>query len=209
MRMPFNNLYLSSWKNRVILASIALLSFFIVLSVLWNMYDIFQVIKLVHAEVHLNNKSLQAPTIISAAQLHPSDIFGENQKESTRVNTSLKLEGVLLANDNKDSSAIISSQNTESQIYKVGDDISSGLKLERVYHDRVVLNRSGILETLYLDWSVGAPSVAPSENATPEAAIENANLENVKEIQEKIQMLPQFKGFNLKSIINNRKWGKE
>jgi len=82
----------------------------------------------------------------------PSTIFGRHQSMPQRINTTLKLHGVMEAENYKNSRAIISSEGEESDTYQVGEQISPALKLQRVYDDRVILSRNGVLETLYLDW---------------------------------------------------------
>lgn len=208
MIKQINKIALSSWKNKLFLSIIFVLSCFILYSFLSDIYDTVQVVRLVHKDIEVKKGPQKVQTFMTDAQLHPSDIFGENQS-SNRVNTSLTLEGVVLASDNANSAAIIAPQNGQSQLYNVGEEVLPGLKLEHVYHDYVVLNRSGVLEKLYIDWNSGSapPSVSESTNpVTPVVPLptENQNIERVREIQDKIRALPQFRGFDFKSIMRQR-----
>jgi general secretion pathway protein C len=64
----------------------------------------------------------------------------------------LRLAGVVVRAVNEDSDAMIASGNQPDKRYRVGDPIEgvAGTRLHHVYADRVLLNRSGSLETLRL-----------------------------------------------------------
>ncbi len=64
----------------------------------------------------------------------------------------LKLTGVIVKDINESSEAMIGSGNEAELRYFVGDTIekANGATLHEVYHDRVILNRAGRLETLRL-----------------------------------------------------------
>ena len=64
----------------------------------------------------------------------------------------LKLEGIIAANDDKFSRAIISANNKKSITYSVGDKIKgTNAKLNKVESIRVLLSRAGALESLELE----------------------------------------------------------
>lgn len=65
----------------------------------------------------------------------------------TRLN--LQLQGILAAEDDAPSLAIIRSGQTE-KIYAPGDTVSGGARVHAILADRVILRRSGQLETLRL-----------------------------------------------------------
>jgi general secretion pathway protein C len=65
----------------------------------------------------------------------------------TRLN--LQLQGILAAEDDAPSLAIIRSGQTE-KIYARGDTVSGGARVHAILADRVILRRSGQLETLRL-----------------------------------------------------------
>lgn len=65
----------------------------------------------------------------------------------TRLN--LKLRGILAADEPEYSRAIITSGN-QDKVYAVGDTVATGTTVEGVLADRVLLRRSGRLETLRL-----------------------------------------------------------
>lgn len=214
MIKQINKIALSSWKNKLLLVIIFILSCFILYSFVSDIYDTVQVVKLVHSENAPKKSLIKAHPVVSKVQLQPSDIFGENQATTTRVNTSLNLEGVIVASESDKSAAIIAPQNSESKLYSVGQDVLPGLKLEEVYHDYVVLNRNGVREKLFIDWSSRIkasenPEATLNTNITETSVIQtpsdNGNIQNVREIEEKIRSLPQFPGFDFKSIMKQRR----
>jgi general secretion pathway protein C len=84
--------------------------------------------------------------------------------EETRLNLSLK--GTIAANDAARSIAIIADTRNEEKIYSIEDAVVPGTTLHAVYTDRVVLNRSGVLEVLRLPQDFPASS-APVRRSTP------------------------------------------
>lgn len=84
--------------------------------------------------------------------------------EETRLNLSLK--GTIAANDAARSIAIIADTRNEEKIYGIEDAVVPGTTLHAVYTDRVVLNRSGVLEVLRLPQDF-PPSSGPVRRSTP------------------------------------------
>jgi len=67
-----------------------------------------------------------------------------------KTHLSLTLEGVFVAKDDKNSTAMISEARRESQLYHIGDKVAgSNATLAAVFSDRVLLNTNGRLEALY------------------------------------------------------------
>jgi general secretion pathway protein C len=82
----------------------------------------------------------------------------------TRLNLSLK--GTLAADDAGQSIAIIADTRNEEKIYSIDDTVVPGTTPHAVYTDRVVLNRSGVLEVLRLPQDF-PPSSQPVRRAAP------------------------------------------
>jgi general secretion pathway protein C len=76
---------------------------------------------------------------------------------------SLTLMGVVADASPEQSRALIAASNGEEKSFSIGDDVTSGVKLENIYADRVLLSRQGQFETLRLDKN--APSRAPAPSA--------------------------------------------
>lgn len=116
---------------------------------------------------------------VNIRQLQSWHLFGEvgNEPKPTEVvdapiiDTSLRLEleGVFVAPDPKNSSAIISESNREGIYYKVGDKLPQNATLESVHSDKVVLKRNGRLEQLKFPEVSGAMSAAKSSVADRQA----------------------------------------
>jgi general secretion pathway protein C len=72
--------------------------------------------------------------------------------DAPETNLSLRLTGVIAYGDDDLGHAVIQSGRNVERLYVVGQTIegASGATLHRVYEDRVLLNRSGTLETLRL-----------------------------------------------------------
>ncbi|RLA06399.1 MAG: type II secretion system protein GspC [Gammaproteobacteria bacterium] len=67
----------------------------------------------------------------------------------TKLNLTLK--GIIAATPMKKSMAIVISGNTNQElVYSVGDILPGNVKLYEVYADRIIIDRQGIKETLYL-----------------------------------------------------------
>lgn len=98
-------------------------------------------------------------------------LFGQYQASanaSTLANApdtqlNFTLLGILAGSVETESRALIAKDNNDEAAYAIGDDISSGVNLQAIFPDRVILSRSGRLETLRLDKD--APSNAPVFNA--------------------------------------------
>jgi general secretion pathway protein C len=107
-----------------------------------------------------------------------SDLFGPEAEQSAVVvapvedapdtTLSLTLKGILSKEGDPNGSVIIANSRNEEKTYYVGQTIEAadGATLHSVYADRVLLNRSGRLETLRLPKdltaSAGAPMAMPS-----------------------------------------------
>lgn len=91
----------------------------------------------------------EAPEPDAADAAQPSPELLPDAPETT---LNLRLAGVVVRDVNEDSDAMIASGNQPDKRYRVGEAIEgvSATRLHHVYPDRVLLNRSGALETLRL-----------------------------------------------------------
>ncbi|HEX4895057.1 MAG TPA: type II secretion system protein GspC [Solimonas sp.] len=105
---------------------------------------------------------------IRAAQLfgsYQASVAG-NPREAPETRLSLTLMGIL-AGDQNDSRALIASSNGEEKPYAIGDDVVPGVSLQAIFPDRVILSRSGQLETLRLDKDAPSQGGGPVAEAGP------------------------------------------
>lgn len=86
-----------------------------------------------------------------------ANLFGQYQATQTgrvedapETRLSLTLLGIL-AGAEKESRALIGSSNGEEKPYAIGDEVTSGARLQDIFPDRVILNRGGKFETLRLN----------------------------------------------------------
>jgi general secretion pathway protein C len=70
--------------------------------------------------------------------------------DAPETRMSLVLAGTIAANDPKSGLGIIGETAAAAKVYKVGDSIPGGARLNAVYDDRVILERGGQLEALLL-----------------------------------------------------------
>ena len=96
--------------------------------------------------------------------------FRSGSQQTANVVTSLQLTlyGIRMNEGSGLGSAILAGPDGVQESYAIGDDIQSGVSLHSVKFDHVVIDRGGVLESLYLDQSVPAQTVNPDElEATP------------------------------------------
>ncbi|MFA5939918.1 MAG: type II secretion system protein GspC [Sinimarinibacterium sp.] len=91
-------------------------------------------------------------------KLIDAHLFGQYQatptgrvEDAPETRLSLTLLGILAAGADKDSRALIGSSSGEEKPYAIGNEITSGTKLQDIFPDRVILNRGGKFETLRLN----------------------------------------------------------
>jgi general secretion pathway protein C len=108
----------------------------------------------------MKNKSNYSPILeshlfgVSAIDEVSNEMKATTNAPETKLN--IKLHGSIMSSDQRKSHAIIGEKGKGSEVYFIGDSISSGAKLHEVQANLVVLNRGGVLETLRLpDVAIG------------------------------------------------------
>lgn len=144
------------------------------------------------------------------ATLH---LFGEKSSrpapvqrpvEAPETRLQLILRGVFASDDAAAAGAIIAERNGKESFYGVGDQLPGGAVLKTVYEDRIVLMRSGRLETLRMPReevaagrrqtprSVGAGSAGGAEQSLRE--LRDMVLDNPQQLADKVQLRPHTEG---------------
>jgi general secretion pathway protein C len=105
-------------------------------------------------------------------EITSAHLFGEahgaaNDANAPPTTVQLVLAGVLALPDPKRGLAILGPSAAAAKLYAVGSAVPGGVNLYAVYRDRVLLDRGGIIESLFL------PRRAPLGGVTP--AVESAN----------------------------------
>ena len=99
--------------------------------------------------------------------------------DSANIVTSLQLTlyGIRMNAGSGLGSAILAGPDGVQESYPVGAEIMPGVKLDAVHFDHVVIDRSGVRESLYLDQSVPAETVGSDIEAVE--AVTDAEAEEV------------------------------
>lgn len=121
----------------------------------------------------------------------------------------LKLFGVRVDEATGRGSAIIAGPDNLQTNYSVGEAVQPGVTLKSVGYDRVVIERGGAEETLYLDQSgaapVAAPSVAPAANtgllSTPAGATAAPGAVGIAELQTSLNLAPRQSGGRVTGLV--------
>jgi general secretion pathway protein C len=91
--------------------------------------------------------------------------FRGGAAQTANVVTSLQLTlfGIRMNEASGLGSAILAGSDGVQENYVVGEEIMSGVTLKSVEFDHVIINRGGVLESLYLDQSIPAQTVGTEE----------------------------------------------
>lgn len=93
----------------------------------------------------------------------------------------LRLFGVITSEGSFGGSAQITTPDSQMSRYTVGEEVLSGVTLERVLADRVILRRNGVSETLILEGRGDGLSVIGNVQKSPATNPENVGLPPVPE----------------------------
>lgn len=127
------------------------------------------------ARAALNVDALAAAHVFGQYQATASSASLANAPD-TQLNFTLL--GILAGSTERESLALIAKDATDEAPYAIGDDVASGVNLQAIFADRVILSRNGRLETLRLDKDsvTSAPlfntssTAAEPQEGTPAAA---------------------------------------
>lgn len=137
------------------------------------------------------------PTLLNAQLFGASPaVSGPANVEAIPLSSlNLVLTGVVSAG--KKSLALIRADSQPEAPFAVGDEILSGVVLDRVYADRVVILRGGVAESLLLEGTENAPAAAPTSapasRASPRA---NNRANNIVRQQSANSYVVQRQGLN-------------
>src|SRR5580698_3263867 len=98
----------------------------------------------------------------------PAVVNAQDPANAPPSSIPLVLTGIISAEDPQNGLAILGQTAAAAKVFAVGDNVPGGAKLHSVYSDRVVIDRGGILETLFLP-----RQVAPGSTPPPSAAVLN------------------------------------
>lgn len=117
----------------------------------------------------------------------------------------LTLYGIRANESSGGGSAIIAGEDGVQNSYAVGEEIAPGVTLDSVAFDHVILSRGGVKESLYLDQSVPAETVAPAapNSTTPVPVSTSANGAelNADSLQKGIGFAPRNEGGRVTGLV--------
>jgi general secretion pathway protein C len=151
-----------------------------------------------------------APVAASLEDVSRLHLFGTASEASNPVNVPitapetrlrLTLHGVFASTDPSHSLAIIAEKNGKDKSYRRGDALPGGATLHEIYADRVILSRSGKLETLRLKTE---RIEQPATTRTP-ATRSTRPAQNLRQLKQQLKTNPQavFRQVRLQPIMQN------
>jgi general secretion pathway protein C len=136
----------------------------------------------------------EGPNVDAIAAAH---LFGTpedkpaNPTEAPKTQANLLLSAVFATNDPAKGLAIIGETGAAANVYSVGDAVRSGIKLDAVYPDRVLLNRNGQREALLL----------PTQNVPGMKVAQSPPAAGTSQFQENLRHIAQTNPGALAEII--------
>lgn len=122
----------------------------------------------------------------------------------TVTSLNLTLFGIRSNESSGSGSAIVAAEDGIQNSYAVGEEIAPGVVLDSVAFDHVILSRGGVKESLYLDQSVPAETVAPaasSTQGTPAPASNGDVALNADTLQKTIGFAPRNEGGRVTGFV--------
>jgi len=116
----------------------------------------------------------------------------------------LTLFGIRSNESSGSGSAIIAGEDGIQNSYAVGEEIAPGVVLDSVAFDHVILSRGGMKESLYLDQSVPAETVAPAASSTQGTPAPASNGDvglNADTLQKTIGFAPRNEGGRVTGFV--------
>src|SRR3981081_4037981 len=112
------------------------------------------------------------PALPNAHLFGAAPALRQDGANAPQTSMPLVLTGIIAGNDPQNGLAILGQSAQTTKVYAVGDSVPGGAKLHSVYSDRVVIDREGQLESLFLPRQVSAgnarpPSTAVLQNENP------------------------------------------
>lgn len=126
----------------------------------------------------------------------------------------LTLRGVIAAKPMRKAVAVIGEDNKEDGIYRIGDTVPGNARIKAIYPDRVILERSGKLETLFIEdadrkqnTNLAGPA-ARGEHLQINRNYLNRKMRNIPELAKEVGVEPHYRdggqyGYKIVSATNS------
>lgn len=120
--------------------------------------------------------SAEAQTVVLAAvdPFFRASGLQATQTAAAAPATDLQLFGTLASQGSSPGSAILGAGENEQKSFAVGEEVAPGVKLVAVHFDRVVLDRGGTAQTIYMPGSEEATDTGPQAGSALATAVGNA-----------------------------------
>lgn len=119
------------------------------------------------AHAHAGTRPLDVALIVNR---HLFSQVKQGNTNAPETSVALVLAGVLAVDDPERGMAILGPTAATAKLYSAGADVPGGVRLHAIYQDRVLLDRNGALEALYLPrLTSGGALPMPSANTTASA----------------------------------------
>lgn len=150
--------------------------------------------------VNLVSPSARLALFVGFDPFYRTDVAAATTQNVTSLN--LVLFGVRANESSGGGSAIIAGEDGIQNSFAVGEEVAPGVTLDAVAFDHVILSRGGVKESLYLDQSVPAETVSPSE-AVPQAssAASATGGLNAQTLQKAIGFAPRNEGGRVTGLV--------
>ncbi|MGN6520165.1 MAG: type II secretion system protein N [Dokdonella sp.] len=156
-----------------------------------------------HADLPPSGATVATPASAATGSIARWHLFGNTPLPASGPSTtSLILRGTLAESDPKAGIAVIADAGKGERSWRVGEEVSPGVRLASVYADRVVVLRDGNEETLQLPRDsnlapVAAPAGAParagaaraSPSTSPAANAAARDVRGAKNLQDEVERL--------------------
>ena len=150
--------------------------------------------------VNLVSSSARLALFSGFDPFYRSDTAAASTQNVTSLN--LVLFGVRANESSGGGSAIIAGEDGVQNSFAVGEEVAPGVTLDAVAFDHVILSRGGVKESLYLDQSVPAETVNPSEVAPQAApAASSTGGLNAQTLQKAIGFAPRNEGGRVTGLV--------
>ena len=130
-------------------------------------------------------RKISALHLFGAANAAKPQVVQKVDQKAPETKLNLTLHGVFVEEKPEAGAAIIGKAGSTQNYYKVGDLVMSGVKLQAVYNDRVVLDRGGKSEVLRFPKTNSSLNVADNSSAlsaSPRLASQPDSLKSYHEI---------------------------
>jgi len=108
---------------------------------------------------------VDATAIANAHLFSVAPVAKQDDANAPVTNVALILTGIIAGNDPQSGLAILGPNAQSAKVHAVGDTVVGGVKLHSVYTDRVIVDRNGQLESLWLPHQMSGTAPAPSAAA--------------------------------------------